>query len=62
MGRPVNAVLAPPQAERFAAVADVDVGSRPLESALRLRYALGLLADPDDPAVVGTIEEHLAQL
>jgi hypothetical protein len=24
VGRPVNAVLAPPQAERFAAVADVD--------------------------------------
>ena len=38
------------------------VGSGPLETAFRLRHALGLLADPGDPAVVGTIEEHLAQL
>lgn len=38
------------------------VGSRPLETAFRLRHALRLLADPGDPAVVGTIEEHLADL
>jgi hypothetical protein len=37
-------------------------GSRPLETAFRLRHALRLLADPGDPAVDGTIEEHLAHL
>jgi aminoglycoside phosphotransferase (APT) family kinase protein len=36
--------------------------SRPLETAFRLRHALRLLADPGDPAVVGTLEEHLAVL
>ena len=32
------------------------------EDALRLRHALSLLTDPRDPAVVGTIGEHLAHL
>ena len=36
--------------------------TRPLETAFRLRHAFGLLADPGDPAVHGTIEDHLAQL
>jgi aminoglycoside phosphotransferase (APT) family kinase protein len=36
--------------------------SRPLETAFRLRHALRLLADPGEQAVVGTIEEHLADL
>jgi aminoglycoside phosphotransferase (APT) family kinase protein len=40
----------------------LDTDSRPLETAFRLRHALRLLADPGDPAVVGTIEEHLAEL
>ena len=40
----------------------LDTDSRPLETAFRLRHALRLLADPGDPAVVGTIEEHLAGL
>jgi aminoglycoside phosphotransferase (APT) family kinase protein len=40
----------------------LDVGSGPLETAFRLRHALSLLADPADPAVLGTIEEHLAHL
>ena len=63
VGRPVNAVLAPPQAERFAAVAGADLNRLVLNvTAFRLRHALGLLADPGDPAVLGTIEEHLAQL
>jgi len=46
----------------YAQARGLDVGSGPLETAFRLRHALGLLADPGDPAVVGTIEEHLAQL
>ena len=46
----------------YAQARGLDVGSRPLETALRLRHALGLLADPGDPAVHGTLEEHLAQL
>jgi hypothetical protein len=40
----------------------LDVGSGPVEAAFRLRHAIGLLADPGDPAVVGTLEENLAQL
>jgi aminoglycoside phosphotransferase (APT) family kinase protein len=46
----------------YAQARGLDVGSGPLETAFRLRHALGLLADPGDPAAVGTIEEHLAQL
>jgi aminoglycoside phosphotransferase (APT) family kinase protein len=46
----------------YAQARGLDVGSRPLETALRLRHALGLLADPGDPAVHGTLKEHLAQL
>jgi aminoglycoside phosphotransferase (APT) family kinase protein len=44
----------------YAQARGLDIGPRPLETALRLRHALGLLADPGDTAVVGTIEEHLA--
>jgi aminoglycoside phosphotransferase (APT) family kinase protein len=44
----------------YAQARGLDIGSRPLETAFRLRHALGLLADRGDPAVVGTIEEHLA--
>ena len=44
----------------YAQARGLDVGSGPLETAFRLRHALGLLADPGDPAVVGTIDEHLA--
>jgi aminoglycoside phosphotransferase (APT) family kinase protein len=40
----------------------LDTDSRPLETAFRLRQALQLLADPGDPAVVGTVDEHLAHL
>ena len=43
-------------------VVGLDTDSRPLETAFRLRHALRLLADPADPAVVGTIEEHLVGL
>jgi hypothetical protein len=46
----------------YAQARGLDVGSGPLEAAFRLRHAIGLLADPGDPAVVGTLEEHLAQL
>jgi aminoglycoside phosphotransferase (APT) family kinase protein len=46
----------------YAQARGLDVDSRPLETAFRLRHALGLLADPGDPAVVGTLEEHLAPL
>jgi aminoglycoside phosphotransferase (APT) family kinase protein len=46
----------------YAQERGLEVGSRPLETAFRLRHALALLADPGDPAVLGTLEEHLAQL
>ncbi len=46
----------------YAQARGLDVGSRPLETAFHLRHALRLLGDPGDPAVDGTIEEHLAHL
>ena len=46
----------------YAEVRGLDTDPRPLETAFRLRHALRLLADPGDPAVHGTIEEHLAAL
>jgi aminoglycoside phosphotransferase (APT) family kinase protein len=46
----------------YAQVRGLDTDSRPLETAFRLRHALALLADPGDPAVTGTPEEHLAHL
>jgi aminoglycoside phosphotransferase (APT) family kinase protein len=46
----------------YARARGLDVGSGPLETAFRLRHALGLLADPGDPAITGAIDEHLAQL
>jgi len=46
----------------YAAARGLDADSRPLETAFRLRHALCLLADPGDPAVSGTIDEHLAYL
>ena len=46
----------------YAQARGLDTSSRPLETAFRLRQALSLLADPGDPAVVGTVEEHLAPL
>ncbi len=46
----------------YARQRGLDTDSRPLETAFRLRHALRLLADPGEQAVVGTIEEHLAEL
>ena len=46
----------------YATARGLDADSRPLETAFRLRQALQLQADPGDPAVVGTLEEHLAHL
>jgi hypothetical protein len=46
----------------YAQARGLDTDSRPLEAAFRLRHALRLLDDPGDPAVCGTIEEHLADL
>jgi aminoglycoside phosphotransferase (APT) family kinase protein len=46
----------------YARMRGLDTDPRPLETAFRLRHALCLLADPGDPAVVGTLEEHLADL
>ena len=46
----------------YAEVRGLDPDPRPVETAFRLRHALRLLADPGDPAVVGTLEEHLAHL
>ena len=53
-------VLWAQQWRAYAGVRGLDIGPHPLETAFRLRHALGLLADPGDPAVVGTIDEHLA--
>jgi aminoglycoside phosphotransferase (APT) family kinase protein len=46
----------------YAQARGLKTDSRPLETAFRLRHALRLLTDPGDPAVVGTIEEHLTDL
>ena len=46
----------------YAQARGLETGSRPLETAFRLRHALGLLTDPGDPAVVGTVQEHLSHL
>jgi len=46
----------------YAQTRGLGTDSRPLETVFRLRHALRLLADPGNPAVVGTIEEHLADL
>jgi aminoglycoside phosphotransferase (APT) family kinase protein len=46
----------------YARARGLDTDSRPLETAFRLRHALALLDGPGDPAVVGTLEEHLARL
>lgn len=46
----------------YAQVRGLDGDPRPLETAFRLRHALRLLDAPGDPAIVGTIEEHLAHL
>lgn len=46
----------------YAQTRGLDTDAGPVETAFRLRHALRLLDDPGDPAVVGTIGEHLAQL
>jgi aminoglycoside phosphotransferase (APT) family kinase protein len=46
----------------YAPARRLDSDPRPLETAFRLRHALALLADPGDPAVLGTVAEHLARL
>jgi aminoglycoside phosphotransferase (APT) family kinase protein len=46
----------------YAGVRGLDTDSRPLETAFRLRHALALLDGSADPAVTGTLEEHLAFL
>jgi aminoglycoside phosphotransferase (APT) family kinase protein len=46
----------------YAQVRGLDTDPRPLETAFRLRHALALLADPGDPSVTGTVEEHLTHL
>jgi aminoglycoside phosphotransferase (APT) family kinase protein len=47
---------------QYAAVRGLDPDPAPLETAFRLRQALTLADDPRDPAVMGTIEEHLAAI
>jgi aminoglycoside phosphotransferase (APT) family kinase protein len=46
----------------YASVRGLDPDPGPLETAFRLRQALALLDDPRDPAVVGTVTEHLASI
>jgi aminoglycoside phosphotransferase (APT) family kinase protein len=46
----------------YAQARGLDIDSRPVETAFRLRHALSLLTDHRDPVVVGTLAEHLAYL
>jgi aminoglycoside phosphotransferase (APT) family kinase protein len=46
----------------YAAVRGLDPDPAPLETAFRLRQALTLLVQPGDPAVNGTLAEHLAAI
>jgi aminoglycoside phosphotransferase (APT) family kinase protein len=46
----------------YALVRGLDPDPAPLECAFRLRQALSLLTDDRDPAIVGTIDEHLAAI
>ena len=46
----------------YASQRSLSPDSRPLETAFRLRHALQLLDDRRDPAIVGTIDEHLDHL
>jgi aminoglycoside phosphotransferase (APT) family kinase protein len=46
----------------YATARGLDTDPRPVETAFRLRHAIALLADPGDPAVLGTVEEQLAYL
>jgi hypothetical protein len=48
----------------YAGVRGIDPDPAPLETAFRLRQALALLDGdgPSDPAVAGTVEEHLAPI
>jgi aminoglycoside phosphotransferase (APT) family kinase protein len=47
---------------RTRGLAGLSADPRPLETAFRLRHALRLLDDPGDPAVHGTVGEHLSHL
>jgi aminoglycoside phosphotransferase (APT) family kinase protein len=46
----------------YATERGISPDSRPLETALRLKQALRLVNHPSDPAIVGTVDEHLASL
>jgi aminoglycoside phosphotransferase (APT) family kinase protein len=48
--------------QAYAQARGLDTDSRPLETAFRLRHALRLLDEPADPAVHGTVQEHLTGL
>jgi aminoglycoside phosphotransferase (APT) family kinase protein len=43
----------------YALERGIDADATPLEAAFRIRHALSLLDDDRDPAIVGTIDEHL---
>jgi hypothetical protein len=63
VGRAVNAVLVPPQAELLAELVGADL-DRLVLNVTRWNKLVLLDSDddPGDPAVLGTIEEHLAHL
>jgi aminoglycoside phosphotransferase (APT) family kinase protein len=48
--------------QSYATERGVDADAVPLETAFRLRHALALLEDGRDPALVGTIAEHLVAI
>jgi aminoglycoside phosphotransferase (APT) family kinase protein len=48
--------------ESYASERGLDTDATPLETAFRLRHALAISEKGSDPAVVGTIDEHLARI
>ena len=48
--------------EAYASERGLDSDATPLETAFRLRHALAILERETDPAIVGTVDEHLARL
>jgi hypothetical protein len=48
--------------EAYALERGLDTDATPLETAFRLRHALSIAETGPDPALVGTVDEHLAAI
>jgi hypothetical protein len=46
----------------YASARGLDTDATPLETAFRLRHALAIAETESDPAIVGTVAEHLARI